>query len=108
MSVVARLTLETPHLTLRLMEAADADQLIHIFADPKVMASFASAPFSAEQMARWVQHNLDHQEKHGYGNFAVILTSEGVLIGDCGLEHMDLDGIQEAELGYDFRVVVKK
>ena len=27
----------------------------------------------------------------------------GLLIGDCGLEQMEVDGVQAAELGYDFR-----
>jgi [ribosomal protein S5]-alanine N-acetyltransferase len=54
-------------------------------------------------MTQWVQRNLDHQTAHGYGLFSVILKSTGLLIGDCGLELMDVDGIPAAELGYDFR-----
>ena len=41
--------------------------------------------------------------KFGYGLFSVILKIDGELIGDCGLEQMDVEGIQAAELGYDFR-----
>jgi RimJ/RimL family protein N-acetyltransferase len=96
-------TLETPRLHLRLMRASDIDQLLRIFADPKVMASFGEAPFNRDQMKRWVQRNLDHQNRFGYGLSSVILKSRGVVIGDCGLEHMEIDGVQAAELGYDFR-----
>ncbi|MEJ2305864.1 MAG: GNAT family N-acetyltransferase [Anaerolineales bacterium] len=96
-------TLETARLHLRLMQASDIDQLLQIFADPKVMASFAGAPFNRDQMERWVQRNLDHQNRYGYGLFSVILKSRGIVIGDCGLEHMEIDGVQAVELGYDFR-----
>ncbi len=97
------LPLDTPRLSLRLMQPADRDALLKIFADPKVMASFDAAPFDCHQMDRWIQRNIAHQNQFGYGLFAVILKSEGLLIGDCGLEHMELEGEQETELGYDFR-----
>jgi RimJ/RimL family protein N-acetyltransferase len=95
--------LETPRLHLRLMRASDLDDLLNIFGDPKVMASFGAETFNREQMERWTHRNLDHQDQHGYGLFSVILKSEGVLIGNCGLEHMEVDGVQTTELGYDFR-----
>jgi RimJ/RimL family protein N-acetyltransferase len=53
-------------------------------------------------MEEWVQRNLDHQEQYGYGLFSVILKANGELVGDCGLEHMELDGLPEVEIGYDF------
>lgn len=96
-------TIETARLLLRPMHAADVDQLLCIFADPKVMAAFGTAPFDRNQMMHWVQRNLDHQTEHGYGLFSVILKTNGMLIGDCGLEHMDVDGTHAAELGYDVR-----
>ena len=95
--------IETPRLYLRLMELSDLDDLLKIFGDPKVMASFNTVPFNREQMENWVQRNIEHQNAHGYGLFSVILKSEGILIGDCGLEHMELEGEPETELGYDFR-----
>jgi RimJ/RimL family protein N-acetyltransferase len=85
------------------MLPTDVDPLLAIFTDPKVMATFDAAPFNREQMTAWVQRNLDHQAEHGYGLFSVILKTSGELIGDCGLEHMDLEGVAAAELGYDFR-----
>src|SRR5262245_24340823 len=95
--------LETPRLHLRLMQANDVDHLLAIFADPKVMAAFGVPPFDRAQMTQWVQRNLDHQTVHGYGLFSVILKATGLLIGDCGLELIDVDGVPAAELGYDFR-----
>ncbi len=95
--------LETDRLTLRPMQAADFDALFKIFTDPKVMASFGGELFTPEQMQGWLQRNLNHQEEFGYGLFSVIRKADGKLIGNCGLEEMELDGRHIAELGYDFR-----
>lgn len=94
--------IETPRLTLRPMKSTDFDGLLLIFTDPRVMASFESTPLNREQMRLWLQRNLDHQAQYGYGLFSVILKSNGLLIGDCGLEMMEIEGIPVAELGYDF------
>ena len=98
-----KLTLETTRLILRPMLAADIDALHLIFTDPKVMASFGGELFDRVQMEHWVQRNLDHQTEFGYGLYSVILKETGLLIGDCGLEQMEVDGTRAAELGYDFR-----
>lgn len=97
------LTLETPRLVLRPMTEADRDALLTVFTDPHVMAAFDSAPFDTAMMERWLRHNLDHQARYGYGLFAVILKADGTLMGDCGLMRLDVDGVDETELGYDLR-----
>lgn len=85
------------------MQLNDIDSLLTIFSDPVVMAAFDTQPFDREQMARWIQRNLDHQQQYGYGLFSVLLKSTTVVIGNCGLEHMVVDDEQVVELGYDFR-----
>jgi len=85
------------------MRGEDAEDLLGIFADPRVMDSFGVAPFDRQQMDRWVKRNLDHQAQHGYGLFSIIHRADGLLIGDCGLEHTEVDGTPETELGYDLR-----
>jgi RimJ/RimL family protein N-acetyltransferase len=101
--MVTAAPIETPRLILRPMRAEDATDLLHVFADPTVMASFGYPPFDRAAMDAWVDDNLAHQARYGYGLFAVVLRENGVLIGDCGLEHMELDGRAETELGYDLR-----
>jgi ribosomal-protein-alanine N-acetyltransferase len=96
-------TLETSRLLLRPMKFDDVDAMLHIFGDPKVMASFGEQPFDRERMLGWLNHNLAHQTEHGYGLFSVVLKSSDLLIGDCGLEVMQVEGERVAELGYDFR-----
>lgn len=95
--------LETPRLVLRPMQSDDVEALLKIFADPRVMASFGVPPFDHSQMMEWVQRNLDHQDEFQYGLFSVIHKENQVLIGDCGLEQMEIEGASAAELGYDFR-----
>ena len=103
MTYTPELRLETPRLWLRPMKPDDMESLLAIFADPKVMAAFDAPPFDHVQMLQWVQRNLDHQASHGYGLFSVILKSNRLLIGDCGLELIEVEGHVVAELGYDFR-----
>ena len=92
--------LETPRLILREMRPDDAKALLKVFSDPRVMESFpGTTPFEPKRMETWVGRNLTHQKEHGYGLFSVIHEADGVLIGDCGLEHMDIG----VELGYDLR-----
>lgn len=95
--------LETERLVLRSMVSADLDDLLRVFGDPVVMAAFREPPLDREQVRKWLERNLDHQREHGYGLFAVCLKNDGCLIGDCGLELMQVAGEQVAELGYDFR-----
>lgn len=97
------LRIETPRLVLRSMRPSDIDALLIIFTDPRVMASFGGDLFTREQMEGWLQRNLDHQAEFGYGLFSIIHKATGLLIGDCGLEQMDVDGVRAAELGYDVR-----
>lgn len=95
------MTIETERLLLRTMTAEDTDDFLRLFSDPLVMASFGDRLFDRAQAERWVARNLEHQERHGYGLFSVILKEEGRVIGDCGLEHMEVGGKPEVELGYD-------
>ncbi len=96
-------SIKTQRLTLRAMSMDDVDTMHLLFTDPRVMASFDGQLFDRPMTERWVRRNLEHQEQHGYGLFAVILRKDGELIGDCGLEHMVIEGTPDVELGYDLR-----
>ena len=98
-----QIRLETPRLVLRTMQPSDLDALLLIFTDPRVMASFGVDLFTREQMEAWLRRNLDHQAEFGYGLLSIIHRADGLLVGDCGLEQMEVDGVRAAELGYDLR-----
>jgi ribosomal-protein-alanine N-acetyltransferase len=95
--------LETRRLILRKMTMEDLDDLLRIFSDPKVMRSFGGVLFDRARMKQWLLRNLDHQDRYGYGLFSVIFRANGELVGDCGLEHTEVEGSPEVEIGYDFR-----
>jgi [ribosomal protein S5]-alanine N-acetyltransferase len=101
--VAAGTVLETERLVLRPMVADDLDELMSVFGDAEVMASFRAEPLSRDQVRSWIERNLGHQREHGFGLFAACLRDSGRLIGDCGLELMEVSGERVAELGYDFR-----
>ena len=73
--------IETARLTLRLMTAEDVDGMLEIFGDPRVVASFGVPPFDRARMEKWVARNLAHQDRHGYGSFAVVHRADGLLVG---------------------------
>jgi len=95
--------LETERLSLRPMRRDDAKPLMRLFGDPFFMESFGRGPFDESEMSAWVARNLAHQEQHGYGLFTIVLRRSEQVIGDCGLEVMELEGEREVELGYDLR-----
>ncbi len=95
-------TIEADRLWLRPMRGDDLDALLRIFTDRQVMAVFASEPLDRSQMQGWLDRNLRHQTEHRFGLYAVVDRADESLIGDCGLEIMEVDGSREAELGYDF------
>jgi len=84
------------------MNENDFDGVPKIFTDKNVMRSFNLQSFSREQMKKWMDRNLDHQNKYGYGLYSVILKSNQELIGDCGLEHTEFEEKPCVEIGYDF------
>ena len=94
--------IETERLILRLMNENDIDAMLKIFTDKNVLKSFDLQSFSRAQMKEWVERNLDHQNKHGYGLFSVILRTNQELIGDCGLTHGVFEEKPCVEIGYDF------
>jgi RimJ/RimL family protein N-acetyltransferase len=84
------------------MTIEDLDDLLRIFSDPKVMQSFGGVLFDRARMKQWLLRNLNHQDQYGYGLFSVILKANGELVGDCGLEHIEVEESPEVEIGYDF------
>lgn len=98
----SRVMIETERLILRQMSMDDLDDLLCIFSDPLVMASFGEVLFDRQKMKQWIQRNINHQKEYGYGLFSVILKENGKLVGDCGLENLEVNGVPELEIGYDF------
>ena len=52
---------------MRPMSEEDFEDIFKIFSDKKVLKAFNLKDFSQEQMKGWINRNLTHQEKFGYG-----------------------------------------
>ena len=93
--------IETKRLHLRLMKQTDITAITRLVTDKNVLNAFNVKVVSDEQIKRWIDRNLEHQKKYGYGLFSLVLKSNNEVIGDCGLEHTDFRGTPCVEIGYD-------
>jgi RimJ/RimL family protein N-acetyltransferase len=94
--------LETPRLILREFSPDDVDALARVLSDPETMR-FYPAPFDRAGVEEWIARNLRRCAKDGHGLWAMILKTNGELIGDCGLTVQQIDGADEIEIGYHVR-----
>jgi len=94
------LPLTTERLLLRPATMDDLDAWHAISRDAE--EAWFGAPNSTLDDARAnLQKHMTHQEKHGFGLWAVQLRASGEVIGAAGLNHL-ADG-PEIEVGYRFR-----
>ncbi|QQS47565.1 MAG: GNAT family N-acetyltransferase [Acidobacteriota bacterium] len=96
-----KIILETQRLILRELEPADADAIAEIICDADTMKYFP-APYSRSDVDQWLERNFERYRTDGHGLWAVMLKSDGSVIGDCGLTWQDVDGVRELEVGYHF------
>jgi RimJ/RimL family protein N-acetyltransferase len=64
---------------------------------------FYPAPLDCAGVARWIARNLRRYATNSHGLWAMVLKTNGELIGDCGLRIQDVDGANEVEIGYHVR-----
>lgn len=91
--------IETERLILRPLTPADADALAVVLSDPVAMR-FYPAPFDRAGVETWIRRWMEHEERHGYSLWAMVLKSTGECIGDCGISVQTIDGALEDEIGY--------
>jgi [ribosomal protein S5]-alanine N-acetyltransferase len=91
--------LETGRLLLRPFREGDVDDLFEILGDAVTMR-FYDAPFTREQVESWVRKNLDRYTRDGTGLWGIEDRGTGEFLGDCGLVHQLVDGVDEVEVGW--------
>jgi ribosomal-protein-alanine N-acetyltransferase len=92
-------SLMTNRLTLRALQDKDADVLYQIYQTEGVLKYFPSlVPPPIEKVGRFIQNQLAHWEKHGYGNWGVVPEGEAEIIGWAGLQF--LAELNETEVGF--------
>ncbi|MDR0848308.1 MAG: GNAT family N-acetyltransferase [Propionibacteriaceae bacterium] len=96
-----RMILTTDRLTLREMTQADLPALTQIMADPITMTAYEGA-FTDVEIQDWLDRQLQRYHEDGFGLWAVILTSEDRMIGQCGLTRQQIGDAEVVEVGYLF------
>src|SRR6266576_6965901 len=93
------MVLNTPRLILRPFRAEDVDPLAKLMANPDFMR-FSLGPFSREQTVAFLEKVLSWDRAGLPSQFAVIMRSNGTLVGYCGFFHHEVDKREEIEIGY--------
>lgn len=91
--------LETDRLILREYVPEDFAALFGIVSDPETMQHYP-APFDEHKTRNWINWNLEHYNRYGFGLWAVVWKETGAFIGDCGITMQEIDGEMLPEIGY--------
>jgi RimJ/RimL family protein N-acetyltransferase len=83
------------------MKESDTDAFLRIFSDPEAMKYFGVI-FDRARMEKWVKDNLAHQKEYGFSLMTVVLKENDRIIGDCGLETTEIEGVNTVGIGFDF------
>lgn len=95
-------TLETSRLILRAFDQEDASTLHQILSEPGVLRYFPSdKPPPLERVEKLIESHRKHWADNEYGWWAVEDKGNGVLVGWCGLGH--LEETDEVEIKYLLR-----
>jgi RimJ/RimL family protein N-acetyltransferase len=93
--------LETERLWLCAWEPADLAAARPVFTDPDVMRYInGGRPRTDDQIRDSILRQQNHLRSHGFCLWKLLLKSDGRVIGDCGLQPLELDGAPEIEIGW--------
>jgi len=88
---------------LRPFTRDDTDDIFEVFRDPETMKYFLHwLADSVEDVYGFIDWIRGVQEQYGFSYWAMVETSSGRVIGDCGLIPLEGEG-PEIELGCDVR-----
>ncbi len=91
--------LRTARLRLTKIGPDDLDDLVHMYADPKVMATLGGVR-TAQQVAVYLEHQSAHWALNGFGYWSARDLHTGRFVGRGGLRHATIEGRLEVEVGY--------
>ena len=91
----------TPRLTTeRLREHHFAD-ILRMHADARQMETLGGVK-NEEQTREYLDWNLGHWDRHGFGLWILRERRDGPVIGRALLRHLSVEGRDEVEAGYSF------
>jgi len=95
---------ETSRLILRKFNESDVDPLLGFLGDPEVMRFSIRGPETREDIqTRYLPGCLKRYSRDGLGQWAVVLKSGGICVGECGICVQEVDGEREFEISYRMR-----
>jgi len=94
--------LETPRLNLRPFREEDVELLAELMANLDFMR-FSRGIYNREQTGAFLEKILSWDRADRPSQFAIIIRSNGTLVGYCGFFHQRVDRANEIEIGYRLR-----
>lgn len=91
--------IETRRLYLRQLTLKDTPNLSLVLSDKESMRHYPHA-FSTEEVAIWINRNIERYKNDGFGLWAVIRKDDGQFLGDCGITLQNIDGDTLPEIGF--------
>ena len=92
-------TFTTPSLTANCFQLGDLPILCQLHQDPTVMATLGGVRSDA-QTEQFLRERIAHWERHGFGYWIFRESATGSFVGRGGLQHVEVDGNNEVEVGY--------
>jgi RimJ/RimL family protein N-acetyltransferase len=90
----------TARLSAERLSATHLDDLTALHQDPAVMA-FVGGVRTPQSTAAYVETNLAYWDRRGFGLW-IIRDKGGRFIGRAGIRPLDVQGVEEIEVGYTF------
>jgi [ribosomal protein S5]-alanine N-acetyltransferase len=91
-------TFATSRLRAERLTADHFDAICAMDGDPAYMAQLGG-PRGAAATRAYLDRNLKHWDEHGFGLW-MLRDTAGLVAGRCVLRHLDVEGVDEVELGY--------
>ena len=96
-------TFHTDRLSASQFQPNDFAELCQLHQDPRVMRTLGGVRTDAETR-QFLQEKMAHWDEHGFGYWMFRDKDVGHFVGRGGLQHIDIEGVAEVEVGYTVQV----
>lgn len=96
-------TFRTARLAAEPISMNRLDELAEMNRDERVMEWLGGTAADAQETRLWIEEKSAHWRRHGFGVWVLDDAQTGVLVGCAGLQHTDVQGVDEVELLYALR-----
>ena len=88
----------TARLDAKPLDESHLAELCVMHDDPDVMI-YLGGVRDAETTRQYIADSIDHWARHGFGTWG-LRAKDGTFAGRCALRHIEIDGVDEVEIGY--------